>query len=187
MPITRSSFLTWMPWTGVTGRPVCSGCHDPAVVERDVDARLGAEEQQSLALGILANRAREVVGRNAADDLRPALAVVRRLVDVGRAVGPLIPVAGQIRGARIVRRRVDQADARERRQIRRRDVRPRLSAVTRHVHDAVIGARPDDAAVDGRRREGEDRRVGFDARLIERDRPARRDRAWPDRGASGRG
>ena len=36
-----------------------------AVVERDVDAVLGAEIQQLRALGILADRAREVVGPDA--------------------------------------------------------------------------------------------------------------------------
>ena len=47
-------------------------------------------------------------------------------------------------------------------------------AVARHVHEAIVGTGPDDVAVDGRRREGEDGRVGLDAGLVERDRSARR-------------
>ena len=44
-----------------------------AVVERDVDAGLGAEEQQALPLRVFVDRAREVVRADAVDDLRPGL------------------------------------------------------------------------------------------------------------------
>ena len=55
-----------------------------------------------------------------------------------------------------------------------RHVRPRLSGITCHVHEPIVGAGPDDAPVDGRWREREDDRVGLDAGLIERDGTARR-------------
>ncbi len=73
-----------------------------AVVERDVDAGFRAEEQQALPLGIFADRTREIVGWQAADDLRPRLAVVARLVDVRRAVG--LADSGCRRGTRCRRR-----------------------------------------------------------------------------------
>ena len=62
---------------------------------------------------VLANGAREVVGGQAVDDLRPCLAVVARLVDVWGAVGALIAVAGEVGRTGVVRRGFDQADARE--------------------------------------------------------------------------
>ena len=60
---------------------------------------LGAEIQQPFALRVLANRAGEVVVRDAVDDLRPGLAVVVGPVDVRRAVVLLVPVRGDIGGA----------------------------------------------------------------------------------------
>ncbi len=69
-----------------------------AIVERHEDPLLGAEEQQTLADLVFTNRARKVVAGNAGDDLRPALAVVGRLVDVRRAVTALVAIAGQVGG-----------------------------------------------------------------------------------------
>ena len=117
--------------------------------------------------------AREIVAGDAGDDLRPRLAEVRGLVDVRLAIALLVAVAGEIGDAVLVRRRFDQADARELRQIGRRHLLPVLAAVARHVHPAVIRAGPDGVAVLARRRDREDHRVGFDAGLILGDRPAR--------------
>ena len=127
------------------------------------------------AFGVFANHAREVVGRDAGDDLRPASGRSRRScrcrardrrADSGcRRDRPSPASCGD---ASIMLMRVNV------RQIRRRDLRPVLAAVARHVDHAVVRARPDHVAVVRRRREREDRRVGFDAGLIERDRAAGR-------------
>ncbi len=47
-----------------------------AIVERNVDAVLGAGEQQALAHRIFAHGVHEIVFGNAVDDLGPGLAVV---------------------------------------------------------------------------------------------------------------
>jgi hypothetical protein len=143
------------------------------IVKGHVDAGLGAEEQQPLALRILLDDASEVVRPHAGDDLGPRCAVVGRPVHVRRAIGALVAVGGDVRRAGVVGRRLDQADAREVRQARRRDLGPVLPAVPRHVHEAVVRAGPDHLPVDGRRRQGEDHGIGFDAGLVQRDRPAR--------------
>jgi hypothetical protein len=143
-----------------------------AIVERRVDARLRAEEQQTLSLLVLADRPRKIIGGNAGDDLRPRLAEVRGLVDVRSTVGTLVAVGCEIRSPSRVWRRLDQADASVFRQIRGRDFLPRLAGVPRDMDEAVIRPCPDDVAVDRTRSEGEDRRVSFHAGLIERDRTA---------------
>ncbi len=77
-------------------QPVLERLPDAAIVERDVEAGFGPEKQQPFAFRVFTNGAWKIVGRQAADDLRPGLAVVRRLVDVGRAVGALIAIAGEV-------------------------------------------------------------------------------------------
>ena len=118
--------------------------------------------------------AREVGVGNAGDDLLPRLAEVRGLVDVRLAIAHLVAVGGEVGHAVLMRRRFDQADARELRQIGRRDALPVLAAVTRDVHPAVVRAGPDRVDVLPRRREREHHRVGFDAGLVLGDRAARR-------------
>src|SRR5205814_6990559 len=84
-----------------------------AVVPRDVDTVLGAGIEKAAAFGILAHGMHEVVTANAANDLRPCLSVVMGAVKVRSAVVVLIVLGGEVRGARVVRRRVDEADGRE--------------------------------------------------------------------------
>ena len=67
--------------TGTGGRLSRSDCQLRAVVERHPHAALGARVEQSRPRRILADRARELLGRDAVDDLRPRRAVVGRLVE----------------------------------------------------------------------------------------------------------
>ena len=69
---TRSSSFTIRSVTGTTGRLSWSGCQRGARVERDVDARLGAGEEQARAHRVLAHDAHERVGRQARGDRAPA-------------------------------------------------------------------------------------------------------------------
>ena len=140
-----------------------------AVVERNVDAVLGAQIQQLRLLDVLANRAREVGRADAVGDRRPGLAVIVGPEDVRLEVVLLIAIRGDISGAGAERRRLNQADAREVAERLRRHVLPVGAAVARHLHVAVVGAGPDDAAVLRGRRDREHRRVGFDAGVVLRD------------------
>ena len=49
-----------------------------------------------------------------------------------------------------MRRRIDGLNPSFRRHVRRRDVGPRLSTVTGHLDEAVVGTGPDHAGLDGR-------------------------------------
>ena len=65
-------------------------------------------------------------------------------------------VDGRVGGVRIEMRRVHDRDLRPRRQRRRGHVVPGLAAVTRDMNQAVVGADPDRALVEIRRRNGID-------------------------------
>ena len=73
-----------------------------------------------------------------------------------------------------MRRIFDRVDAAARRQIFRRHVLPRLAAVSRDVHGAIVRSRPEHAGLEARRAHRVQRRVHFLARHVARDRLARR-------------
>ena len=100
-----------------------------AVVERHVDLRLRAGEQQTFALGILAHHADRRAARDAIDDLRPRLAAIMRAVDVRVHVVEAQRVDRRVRGQRVEPAGIDDEHLHERRQLRRRDVRPVQAAV----------------------------------------------------------
>src|SRR5690348_4335224 len=103
---------------------------------------LGAGIEQAAPLRVLAYRVNEIITADATHDLRPALSVVVGAIDVWSAVVALIVLRREICRPRIVRRRVDEADARELRQPRWRDTRPALAAVARDVGKAIVASRP---------------------------------------------
>ena len=80
-------------------------------------------------------------------------------VKVRSAVVVLIVLGGEVRGARVVRRRVDEADARESWQSGWGDVRPALAAIASDVCQAVVATGPDDVHVERRSPDGEDCRI----------------------------
>ena len=97
---TTSSPFTTRSVTGTAGRLRCSGPPGVAVVERHVDAGLGAGEQQAAPLRVLADDAHEGVGGEARRRQAPGGAEVGRDVDVGAVVVELVAVHREVRRAR---------------------------------------------------------------------------------------
>src|SRR6476620_9211898 len=91
------------------------------------------------------------------DDLLPRRAEVGRLVDERLAVVVQMEVHDDVRGARIEVTGFDLADRAPRRKARDvlRDVGPLAAAVTRVPDLAVVGAGPDETALDLGRRDRE--------------------------------
>ena len=135
-----------------------------AVVQRHIDAVLGAEEQEPLPHRVFADRAGEVSGSDSLDDLRPGGAVVGRAEDIRLPVVHLVAVRGQERGSRSVRRLFQDAHPAELRQVRRRDLRPGPAVIPGQMHPAVVGGDPDGVEVVLRGSDREDR--GVDLRPV---------------------
>ena len=87
-----------------------------AVVERNVDARLGPAIEQALAARVLADRPRELAVGDAAGDLAPRLAAVGGLVQIGPRVVVLVTRGRDVKRVLVVRRGFDDADQRPFRQ-----------------------------------------------------------------------
>ena len=146
----------------------------PAVVERHVDADLGAGEQQAPSHRILADRACVCGRRNTRNDFRPRLAVVRRLEQVGREVVLLVAVGGEIGDGGVEVGGLEQTHAGEPAQGLGGDVVPRRAAVARQVDHAVVRSGPQHACLHGGFGEGEDRAVPLRAGHVTGDRSAHR-------------
>src|SRR5262249_20225645 len=101
----------------------------------------------------------------------PRRAEIGRLEDEWIAVVDLVEVDGDVRRAGIEPRRLDAADRAERRQVRDvpGDVRPGLAAVARHLHEAVVGAGPDEAGLLRRMGDGVDDVEGLHADVVRRE------------------
>src|SRR2546426_2023356 len=130
-----------------------------AVVKRDVHAGLRARVEKTLARGVLADHAGEVVSRDPVRDLRPSAAEVLGFEEVRTEVIVLVTSGGDVRGPCVVRRGLDDRDERERPDGRGGHVLPGFPVVARHVKQSVVTPRPQHAALDGRFREREDRAV----------------------------
>src|SRR5258706_44501 len=144
-----------------------------AVVIRDVEVSYGSGDQQAAAARILADYAREVVAGNAVDDLLPGRAVVAGLVKVGTVVVHPIHRRGHVGRSRIVRRSGDGIDLDPLGHVLGSDVDPLLTAIPRDVDEAVIGARPDDAFLNGRFIDCEDGAIVLDTTVVFGDRSPR--------------
>ena len=129
------------------GQVELQGLPARAVVERHVHPELGTGEQQPAARGILAHHAHEMRLGNPGHDLLPGAAVIARLVHVGPEVVELVARRRHIGRRRVLRRWFHGAHQTPLGQLLGRDVLPRLPAVTRHLHEAVVGAGPDHARV----------------------------------------
>src|SRR5271166_6588737 len=125
-------------------------------------------------IGIFPNGAGERPAVNAVDDLGPGLAVVGSFVEVGSKIVQLVFGDSDIGRARVKRRSLDGVDLAPFRNIFGRDVLPMLAAILGQLHQAVIGANPDEALLQGRFDHGEDRVVIFNAGVVFGDGPARR-------------
>ena len=130
-----------------------------AAVERRINAEVGPDEKEVWIPAILADHVDRLI-RQVAGDGRPRRAVVGGLPDERLEVVVTVAGDGDVRGAGIVMRRDHAADpvtgmARD----LVGDVGPRLPAVTRHLHVAIVGPGPDHAADDRRLVDGGDGRV----------------------------
>ncbi len=120
-----------------------------AVVERHVQPALRAKVQEAAPNRVLSNYVRVAhdAVRDAGDDQLPRLSEILRAIDPRIAVVLLVPVDDDVGRARVVLRRLDVADGSPGQDARdvRRHVRPRLARVARHLHEAIVRARPDHA------------------------------------------
>ena len=141
-----------------------------AVVERDVDAVLGPQEDESVTDGVLvdASSERQWMILDPLHNLRPALSIVAGAVDVGPEVADLMVFDRQKRLAGLMAGDVDPAHDAVRGQIGDvvGDVRPRRAAVPADVHQAVVGTGHEDAGLDRRLVEGVDHAAVLDADVV---------------------
>src|SRR6266581_8031516 len=111
--------------------------------------------EQTLTPGVLSDRVHVVVCLNSINDAGPGGAVVVSAEDVRRAILLQIVFYRDIGRAGLMRRSLDQTNARELGHSRRRDFRPALSLIASDINQAVIRAGPYRAAFEPRRRYGE--------------------------------
>src|ERR1041384_4166402 len=113
-----------------------------AVSHRTENGQLRARKQQSLPLRIFFHCVDWSI-RQTLNDLYPRGAAVGRSEDVRLLIAEPDAVHGNVSRADIEMARVDLRDLAPRVNLRRRDVLPRFTAVTRDVDQAVVGSRPD--------------------------------------------
>ncbi len=103
-----------------------------------------------------------------AGDGLPGGAVVAGAINIGLEVAVEVAIDGDDGLAGIVRRKIDTLDAAKRRQVGdvRSYVRPGCAAISRKLHQPVVGANPDDILVLLRRRDAEDCVEGLSARVV---------------------
>src|SRR5579864_2022043 len=142
----------------------------PAVVERDVEAVLGAQVEEAAPRRVLAQGmdVGERAARDAVDDRRPGAAVVPGLEDERIAVVDLVQVDGDVGGAGLVARRLDGAHRPPGRQAVevRGHVGPGLAAVLGELQLAVVGPGPDEARLQPRLGDREDDAGVLDADVV---------------------
>jgi hypothetical protein len=152
---TRSLNVRWICIhdTGAGGRSSCSGSHcSPSL--NDTYSAFSSPRYRSPPDRILAHDARKTQRRlrDSVDDLPPLLPVIARAIHPRVEVVFLVTVHRQVRGARVMTRRLDVAD----RPLGddagdvARHVGPRAPAISRQVHEPVIRPRPDQPARHGR-------------------------------------
>ena len=141
-----------------------------AVVEGHVDAELGPDVQQTLAIRVLSDDAAELVRRQPRVDSGPGGAQVVGPVDVRRVVAHLVAGHGHVERAARVWRFGDHRDLRELRQVARRDVHPVATVVGRQVHQSVVGPCHEHPLLVSRDHQREDRGVHLGARGVHRER-----------------
>ena len=144
-----------------------------SVVVRDVHAVLRRSVQHPSRFGSSRTACTYASSTDAVHDLGPRLAVVLRLPDVRREVVQQRAAHRHVRPAGIERRRVDLAHPTEVGHVRRRDVCPVRPAVSRHVHEPVVGPCPDDVDIHLCRCHGEDRRIHLGTVHVAGDGPSR--------------
>ena len=143
-----------------------------------MDAELGADVEQTLAIGVFTNDAAELVLRQPGVDPRPGRAEVGGLVDVRRIVARLVTRRGHVDRAGRVWRLGDHRDLRELRQVGWRDVDPVAAVVVRHMHQAIVRPGHQHTLLVGRHHQREDRGVHLGAGGVHRERSGDAHRVW---------
>ena len=145
-----------------------------AVVERHVEAVLGAAVEQAGAPGVGPHHAGEVGGRDAGHDAGPAAAVVGGFVEVGAEVAGFVAGSREVGGAFLGGMGFDAIDEAPLGQGGGRHLAPGFALVAGELHQPVVRARPDDARFHRRLGNGEHGAVVFHAGVVLGQRPARR-------------
>ena len=114
-----------------------------AVVERHVDVRFGAREEQPLLLDVFPDGAERRAGGDAVHDLRPRRAAVVRAEEMRVLVVDAQRVDRRVGRERIEAPGLHHEDLPVGADLFRRHVLPVQSSVPRHRDDAVVGAHPD--------------------------------------------
>ncbi len=145
-----------------------------AVVGREGDAVLGAQEEPAALRGVLAHGVQEEVRRQLAVEALPGASEVAGLPQVGAQVVEAVGVDDDVGGAGVEMGRFDADDRAPLRQAVHAagDVGPGLAAVAGDVHQAVVRARPDETFLDRRLGHREDRAVDLHAGVVAGDRAA---------------
>ena len=114
-----------------------------STVERDEYARLRSCIEQGLLRGIFTHGMNVSSVRDAVGEHGPTFAEIGRLVDVWLEIVELVAIERNVGCTCVVRRGFDQADQAPLRHTFWSDVGPRLAAVARDMHEAVIGPNPE--------------------------------------------
>ena len=115
-----------------------------STVPRHVEPRFRTGEEQIATHVVLAHHARERTCRNPPVNLRPGCPVVGGFIQPRRMVVELVARSGDVRGALVERRDFDGVDEALGQPLGR-DVLPRLPAVARELHQAIVAPRVDHA------------------------------------------
>ncbi len=111
---------------------------------------------------------------NAVGDFLPRRAPIECAVKVRPEVGGLVTGRREICATGLERMNIQAVYLRPLGQTRRCHIGPRRAAVSRHMHQTVIRADPDDIRLMMRLGDSEDRAVVLDTRVVLGDRAARR-------------
>ena len=93
------------------GEILAHGLPFGSIIERNVDTVFCSGEKEAGALGVFTDDVDEIVVGDAVDDFGPGGAVIVGAIGVGTAVIGLVILRGEICGAGLIRRGVDDADA----------------------------------------------------------------------------
>ena len=127
-------------WIGTVGSPERTRCHLPPLSSETNRPNSVPTYNTDGFFGILGHRRHGVAGRQALVDRAEVVAAVDARIDVALVVVVLVVVERRVDGAGVVLRRHQAGHIRVLRHVRepRREVGPRLAAVPRHVHHAIV-------------------------------------------------
>src|SRR5258708_4691293 len=126
------------------------------IIERHIDSKFSAGEEQPFALRILANCAQKSRRRNTIGDCLPGRAIVAGSIDVWRLIIEPAAIDGRVSDSRVEMRSFDQRDLAPVADLGRSNVLPGFPTIARNVNHAGVAPRPDQVTVEGRWSNGSD-------------------------------